>query len=188
MAHSMTTGMLNATLAARLRPFIAVSLQVASSTLYIWSGYGSLSWNGQTWLGVGYFGGVSPIQEVNQVQASGVTLSLSGVPPELVEIALAEVRRYLPAKIWLGALDDTGAVIADPFQIRNGRVDTARITFDGKSAAINITVESRLIAMQNTRERRFTDQDQRSDFPQDDGFKFVDGLQQASISWGQGLN
>lgn len=185
MAHTMTAGMLAATKAAMLHPIVFISMEVASATIYLWDGIGSIVWDGHTWLGVGKFLGIGTIGEVNQVQASGVPITLNGVPADMIGIALNEIRRYLPVRIWLGALDTASAIITDPYQIREGRVDSCSISADGKTAKITVTVESRLIIMRRSRERRLTDQDQRIEHPTDDGFKYVDSLQNAAIVWGR---
>jgi len=54
----------------------------------------------------------------------------------------------------------------------------------GNVANVNITGESRLIDLEIARERRYTSEDQKIDFPDDKGFEFVADLQNKEIVWG----
>ena len=183
MAHSMTSGMLAATLASACAPVLFVEVYTAGGNLYLWSGYGNTIWNAETWLGTGELLAVGAITEQNRVQAAGCALSLSGVDPALVSAALSDMRRYLPGKVWLGAIDDSFALISTPYMILNGRVDTVALAASGKDGTVTVTVESRLIAMRNPRFRRYTDLDQRIEHVNDAGFSFVDTIQDSSINF-----
>lgn len=184
MAHSLTTGMLAQTLAEAMIPAIFCEVDTPGGNAYMWSGVGNLSWNSQTWSGLGELGGISPTTETTDLQANGVTLSLNGFDATLVGLAMNSLARFYPVKIWLGALDTSFNVIADPYEFHSGLVDSASIQADGKTAALTVTSETRLVAMSQARERRYTDQDQRIECPGDGGFKFVDFLQNAISNWG----
>jgi hypothetical protein len=185
-ARLMTIGMAASINAAVLQPIFFIEMETRGGFVNAWTGYGSIDWDGKTWLGVGHLVGLSALNEVNQVVASGVTLTLSGVDPADIEIALAQLGRYRTCKIWFAVLGDDGLVIDDPIQVRNDRTDSVKITNDGISATIAVGVETRLIAMRSARERRYTDEDQKSDHPGDDGFKYVNSLQNETITWGRG--
>lgn len=184
MAHSLTPAMLAQTQAQALMPIVFAELDTPDGNLYVWTGYGDIVWNSITWTGAGDFLGFDAVTETAQMQAAGFSISLSGVPSALVSLALSSLRRYLPLKMWLGALDQDFAVIADPYEIFNGRVDTGNITMGGDTSIIQVTAESRLLTMRQPRQRRYTDQDQRIEFPNDGGMKFVDFLQNTTIVWG----
>ncbi len=38
----------------------------------------------------------------SQIVAGGTSVSLSGIPPDLVQLAIAEARQGLPGRVWLG--------------------------------------------------------------------------------------
>lgn len=183
MAHSLTSGMLAATQADVVRPIIFVEIDTSAGNVYFWSGYGNFLWNSITWTGGGNLIDIGAITEQNRVQASGCVLSLTGINTAMIATVLTDLRRYMPAKIWLGAIDNNYQLIADPFQILNGRIDSANITATGKTSTIQITVESRLIAMRNPKWRRYTDLDQRIECPNDAGFTMVDTIQDATINF-----
>jgi hypothetical protein len=175
--------MLAATQAAVICPVIFCEIDTAAGNIYMWNGYGNFSWNGQVWIGGGNLVEIGSVTEQNKVMATGCALSLSGVDIALVAAALEDLERYLPARLWIGAIDENFNLINAPYQFLNGRVDTADITQTGKTATITVTAESRLVAMRFPRARRYTDLDQRLEHPGDGGFSFVDTIQDASINW-----
>ena len=77
--------------------------------------------------------------------AGGTAVSLSGVPLDLVQLAIAEARQGLPGRLWLGLLTETGEIIADPVQAFSGRLDVPEIADDANTCTITISYESRLI-------------------------------------------
>jgi len=183
MARNLTAGLQAETLAAQLSPILFLEFETAAGTSRAWTGFGTISWNGQSWIGLGHLLGVSAIEETGDVVANGVSISLSGVPAELVSIALTHVRQGKPVRIWLGALDAAGAVIADPYLMFQGRFDTAAIQEGADTAAIIVQAESRLIDLERPRTRRYTPEDQAIDYPGDLGLAFVSAIQDAAIIW-----
>src|ERR1700736_540313 len=121
-----------AALSAReVRPAVFVRAQFATSTLHIWSGTGTMNWNGQNWTGVGTFGSVSPIEEGATVEAKGITLTLSGIDPNMLADALQEMQIGLPVTVWLGLLGTDGFLIDGPLTSWRGRMDPPTIDIAG---------------------------------------------------------
>lgn len=166
-----------------LRPAFFVEIVLLSSTLRVWTGLGDISWDGHTWTGAGAAGTISALPETTEVQAQGMKLSLSGIPSAYVTYALSELVQGKSAKVWLGMLDSTGAVIADPFNSFAGRVDAIAMEEGGQTSNLNVTVESRLIGLKRTRQFLYTNSDQDALFSGDLGFEYVEQLQEAKLSW-----
>ena len=72
-----------------------------------------------------------------------------------------------------------------PFTVFDGIMDTMTIKDTGKNATVGVTAESALIALQNPKERRYTDEDQKINHPSDNGFEFVPDIQDLVIVWGR---
>ena len=168
-----------------LRPVIFVEAVFTSGTLRVWSGIGTISWNGQTWTGVGNLGEISPISEGTEPHADGIELSLSGIPSDLIMKALGECRLNAPVKLWLGVLNEADAVIVDPYESFGGRMDVPSVEEGGETSTIKLRVENRLVDFNRARERRFTHEDQQIDYPGDLGFEYVAGLQEWNGVWGK---
>jgi hypothetical protein len=167
-------------------PIMFFEGQFATGFVRFWTGTGTVTWSGREWTGGGNLLGISPMDEVAGVVASGAAVSLSGVPVGLVQVAIEEARQGMPGRAWFGLMTPEGAIIADPAQMFAGRLDVPNIAADGQTVTITISYESRLIDMDRPREFRYTDQSQRTMHPADAGFEFVTSLQEAEIVWGRG--
>jgi len=168
-----------------LSPFLAVDLAFDGGHFVCWTGYGSITFNGTTFFGGGDFLNVSQISETAEIQANGINVTLSGIPSDLISSALNETYQGRPAKLYLGVLDVNGAVVADPYLMFSGRMDTMSIKDSGDTANISLTAESRLIDLERSRERRYTSEDQKIDYPNDKGLEFIADLQNQEIVWGR---
>ena len=186
MARNLSAGLEAATIAPRVAPIVLVELSFDNVTTRVWSGWGDLTWGARVFTGAGTLGAVSPVEEATELRATGLDLTLSGIPTEVLSLALSEPYQGRTATVWLGALDtNTYALIADPYQAFQGRMDVMTVNDGGESATITISVEGRLIDLERTRERRYDDTDQRIDFELDRFFEFVPRLQDIQIVWGQ---
>ena len=185
MPRTMTPAYLAAISSALLRPVLFVQANFTSGPLYVWSGMGPITWNGQVWTGIGTLGSISTIEEGSTVSAKGITLTLSGIDPTLLTDVMDEFQVGLPVMVTLGVFDENGALIADPVCCFSGRMDQPTIDVSGTMATIAINCENRLVEMNVAVDRRYTDEDQQLDYPGDLGFQFVNGIQDAQIYWGR---
>lgn len=184
MARGITNALKTATEAKVVYPIALVSLAFPSGTLRFWTGYGELVWDGQTWYGAGDLGEVSEIEEAVEVAAKGSTLRLNGIPTDIGAASLTENYQGRAAIMYLGSMDASGALVADPYPILSGRMDQIEKQDGGKTATLSLTVENRLVDLYRNRERRLTHEDQQTDYPGDKGFEFVNSLQNKQLLWG----
>lgn len=166
-------------------PLLLVEIDSADGFIRVHSGIGDLSWDSKTWTGTGDLGGISAIDESTDVQANGVRFTLSGVPSALLSYALTHAEQGRAAKVWLACFDAAGEMQGDPYLLFTGLTDVPTIEDSGDTAVIGITAESRLIDLERARVRRYTPEDQKLTDPDDKGFDFVAGLQEAEIIFGR---
>jgi hypothetical protein len=184
MSRTIPATLIASTTAPQLNPFYATSLDFDAGTVRYWTGYGTITINSATYAGIGALSSISTIEETEDLSARGLVIDLTGVPNDLVAAALTEPYQGRTAAVRFGTLNaDTGAVI-ESITIFSGRMDTMVISNDGKSAAIGISVESKLVDFQRTRESRYTHEEQLRRFPADTGLEYVAGLQNKVIYWG----
>ena len=184
MSRDLSAAVISEIDATELQPFLLFRGEFASGVVRAWSGIGDLSWDGQTWVGTGSLLQVSDIEEAAETVANGIAVTLTGVPLELISVALGAVRQGRDGRIYLGFLSN-GAVVIDPVLVFQGKLDVPVIEEDGDTATIAIAYESRLIDLQKPRESRYTDKDQQRAFPGDLGMSFVPSLQEKTLNWGR---
>ena len=169
-----------------VRPIILAEFDFGETVDRAWSGIGQLSWDSKIWYGAGNLGKVSTVEETTELKATGASFQLSGIPADLItKVSTAKIQGH-KARMYLGFInEDFTTLIADPFLIFDGRMDTAEIADGGDTATITLTAESRLRDLERVRTRRYTDADQQSRFPGDKGLEYVPSLQDKQIVWGR---
>lgn len=162
---------------------ILAQLQFDSATVYMWTGIGDLSWNGDTYTGGGNLIGISTIEETQELQAKGLQVSLNGISSSLVSLAFNERVRGRPFRMWLACLDNSKAVIGVPYRLFTGMMDVMSSSDDGKTASISLTIENSLIIGQRNKVSRYTSVDQKKKYPTDTGLDRINQLQDKEIVW-----
>jgi hypothetical protein len=190
MSRSLSAEMLAVATADIVRPIYLVKAEFDSTppedrNLYLWSGFGDLTFNGKNYLGVGNLLSISAVDESTDLTATGASVVLSGIQSTLLAIARDEDYQGRPITIYLGALDDTGDLIASPTVLFSGFMDVMTIAEAGETSTISVTAENKLIAFDRSYVRRYTAEDQKIDYPNDMGFEFVAKIADQEIIWGR---
>ena len=169
-----------------VHPLILCEMAFPSGTVRLWTGEGSIQWNGETWAGSGELVSFSPMPEVTDGSSQGVAIVLNGVDSGLLSDVANDPFQGSPVRIWLGCLDSNGTVVGDPFQFFGGVMDKGMMRDDGASAMIEIRVESRLIDQVRPIQWRYTHADQQKLHPgeTDKGLEFVPKIQDLEVVWG----
>lgn len=162
---------------------VLAKLEFSSGTLYVHDGIGSLSFGGDTYVGVGSFGGIESSDEQIELVAKPITLSLSGVDSSIVSSAMTEDYQNKPVTIYLGFLNDSNAFVATPEIVWEGRMNQMQVSISKGTGSIKLSCEYRL-----RREpiiARFSDQDQKLAFPGDRFFDLLPTIANYAGKWGQ---
>lgn len=183
----MSTAMLAAIQSGYMQPALFLQVTFATTTVYMWTGKGNFSWNGQTWVGVGTILGLEVIEDGATVEARGTSITLSGLDTALLANCMTEFRLGLPVQIYFG-LFSGGSLINDPIPCWSGRMDQPAVSVDGATSTVRINCESRLLDMNVASDRRYTQQDQQMDWPGDLGMQMVASIQQVTLIWGLPIN
>lgn len=184
MARDITAGFQTEIEADQLSPILLYKAEFDSGDVRFWSGYGELTFNAETYVGSGQLLNITRVEETSDLVANNVTIELSGIPASIISIALTEDYQSRPVTVWFGVIDTNGALVADPYQIFKGKIDIMNMMDNGNDGVIKVLCESDLIDLNNARERRYTAEDQKSDFPSDLGLDFVAKIQDIEIQWG----
>jgi hypothetical protein len=162
---------------------VAVELDFPSGIARWNASPATVSIGGSPFLGVGILGTISVTEESAELRAYGLTLTLSGIPRDVVTLAALQGYQNRPGTVWEVPLNpDTFAVLASPVVIFRGRMDTLDVTL-GDTASVQVTLENRLADWERPRIRRYTDEDQQQAFPGDTGFRFLPATTEREIIW-----
>lgn len=183
MPRGLTTPQSTLAAAPRLGVALLIEMDFAPEVVRLWSGLGTFTWGNRVFTGAGTLIGVGEVEEAAEVRAAATALTLSGVPGEVVTHAIAVDWQGRPCTIWLALLDEGMALVGDPVRVLAGRMDTLTWA-EGDDAIITISVENRLVDLERPRVRRYTDADQRAEYPGDLAFQYVPSLIEREIKWG----
>jgi hypothetical protein len=163
-------------------PCYLLDIQLVSGTEHVWNGVGTVSWNGNSYKGVGSFGAVSDIQEGSEVKADGTSVSLSGIDPTLLNETLNDIQVSAPATVWMGVFSE-GAILT-AYKIFGGTVDKPQVGIGVDAIAITLALETKLANLQRANNRRYTAADQRRYYTDDSGFNWVEQQNDIAEIWG----
>ena len=180
MARSIPAGLLTALTQASIQPYYAVEMLFDTAPLRFWSGLGDRTIDGQTYLGAGSLMRISELEEVGDLSAKSATVTFSGIPSELVSLALVEPYQRRVCRILLGEVSSSAAI-----EMFSGKMNTMTIEDAPDSAIIQLTIESRLVELGRAKPRRYNHESHIARYPGDNFFSYVADLQDRQIPWGR---
>ena len=163
--------------------FVAVALTFNSGVSRFWSGVGSLTFGGNTYLGAGQMGEIGVAPETTQMRAERKLYRMSGVDLSLVSQSDIDASYGLDVTEYFGFLTKDGALVATPEINWEGRIDSIR-RVDGETPLIEVSAESRMILLDKADGYRYTQEHQQLFFAGDNGFDQVAMVGAATIMWG----
>lgn len=184
MTRTITANMITEYTSSSFRPITLVKFAFDSADLNLWNGVGDLTWSGDTYTGAGNLLGISDITETEAIVAGNVIFTLSGMPDDIIAIALSEDYQGRNVTVWKGAFDANRDIITDPVLIFSGNMDVMTMTESGETSVISIIAESQLRALTRPSSRKWTDADQKVPYPNDEGFREVPMIQDEPLIWG----
>jgi len=189
-------------------PFFAIELLFDSAPIRLWTGVGTLVYEGVSYIGTGALLDVSSIEETSEIAVRGATISLSGMNSEVISLALQSPYQGRVCNIYFGMFSKGSLIKEDGFyilledgskvalesqetgltQIFSGYMDEMNIDEGPDFGSIELKVENKLIDLERARVRRFTSGYQKSVYPGDKGLDFVESLQDKEIVWGRSVS
>ena len=181
MSRDLTPTTIAALGADVIEPFFAVEFQFDGNTVRTWTGQGTLTLgDGTEWVGTGQLLSISAVEETQEISVRGATLTLSGIPSEILSLALTEPYQGRVCKIYFGVKDE--AIFNEIF---SGYMDQMDIEDGPDTATITMKVENKLVDLERARVARYTSGYQKSIYPDDLGLDFIEDLQDKKLPWGR---
>lgn len=183
MPRTIDSSMLGGLLSNAISPCFLVDLTFTTGPAHVWSGVGNLTYNGNTYQGVGNLGAIGDVVEGSAVRAEGTTITLSGVDSTLLNECLNDIKIGAPATIWFALLSG-GQVLGSAYPLYVGNIDKPTIQIGADTLSISLNLENRMTMLQRPTSRRYTSADQRYYYPDDIGFQWVEILSDCALVWG----
>ena len=206
MSRDVTQNVLDELNKDVIYPFFAIELLFdGDEVLRLWTGVGTLVFQDVSWYGTGSLLQIDTIEETSEIAAKGATITLSGVPSEVLSLALSEPYQGRQAKIYFGTFtqgsllqEDSAYILlqgggkisledrrTELTEIFAGYMDQMNIEEAEGGSTIQLTIENKLIDLERPRTARFTNAYQKYLYPNDKGLEFVEDLQTKELFWGK---
>jgi hypothetical protein len=183
MSRSVPAAILTALAQPEVQPFYAVEAQFTSGNVRLWTGYGDRQIEGNTYTGAGSLLGISGLDEVADLSAQSITVTLSGVDQTALALALAEPYQRRRLRVLFGVVNSTTSV-----ELFSGQMNTMTIEDTGSTSTISILVDSKLVELERASNRRYTSESQKSRHSTDTFFDYVARLQDRQLVWGRAID
>ena len=145
MTRSLTTAIKNELATNDIRPVHLITIGFTSPvnlTDCSFSLTSSVSGSSVTYTASDFIMGLSNFTEETDVTKTSLTLSLSGADLTFISTVLNENVVNDSVDIYRGFLNDSNALIADPFLLYSGTIDTFAISENEKASTLNLQVVS----------------------------------------------
>ena len=131
------------------------------------------------------FDEISQIEEGAEISPYKITLSLSGLDPDISGAALTEDYYLQPVTVYLGVLDADDALLADPTVVFEGAMDQMTVSVGAEGGdVISLTAESELARFNKASNLKYTSAQLQDDFAGDLGFDLMADIDGAKLRWG----
>ena len=197
MSRTIDSGLLAALTGNAVEPFYAVELLFDVKTtidvdgnpidlgpMRMWTGLGTRTINvrgtDQVFAGTGALLNIAAAEEVADLSAKAMTISLSGIDTSLISLALQEPYQRRKARVYMGEKNVSSVV-----EIFSGQMDTMQITDEPDMSTVIMTIESKLVELERSRNWRYTDESHKSRHSGDTFFSYVQSIQDQQVAWGR---
>lgn len=173
-----------------VKPFWAVSIALPDP-VFIWTGIGTIKFENEEWIGIGgvdadgnavCIGALDTIGEGVDGSATGVRVTLVGIPSEHREHLEAQAVRGAAFRVYIGSLNETRQTVQAHKLLTRAKLDSYQIV-DGASLSVIVTGESRMLDQRRPSVKRYTDAYQQAKYPGDRFFEYMPQLPSIPILW-----
>tara|TARA_B110000503_G_scaffold141468_1_gene235139 strand:- start:581 stop:1132 length:552 start_codon:yes stop_codon:yes gene_type:complete len=180
MSRTVPASILTALSQPEVQPFYAVEFMFDSAPIRFWTGYGDRTIETNTYTGTGNLMSIGGLEEVADMSAKSANITLNGIPPALISLALQEPYQNRECRILFGVIDSSDIV-----EVFAGTMDRMTIQDGGETGTIDLKVESKWVRLDRPNIRRYTSESQKSRHLNDTFFDYVAELQDKEVLWGR---
>ncbi len=153
--------------------------------VWLWTGVGDLVYAGQTYEGIGQFGGIAGVGGSKQLGVRQITFELRGIPADAAQWLGADVRGQT-ARAWVAGLNAAGTQVnGAAWQAVDGKADYQELPIqDDGTIAVQLRVVEPVFEMERSQNLRWTAQRLKETHGSElTGLDLISSLADASENW-----
>lgn len=183
MTRTLTTAVKNELETDSLQPVNLVYINVGSGFRFT-DHYKDITYDSNTYSASSLFTRLSSVTESSEIEVSNITLSFSGADQTIISLFLSNNYMEKEAEVYKAFLNTSEGVIADPFLLFKGRIESFSIDESINQSNANIVVASHWSDFSKIEGRKTNTGSQQLHFSGDLGFEFASQTVQ-DIKWGK---
>jgi len=187
MTRSLTTAIKNELATNDIRPVHLITIGFTSPVNITDCSFpltSSVSGSSVTYTASDFIMGISNFTEETDVTKTSLTLSLSGADQTFISTVLNENVVNDSVDIFRGLLNSSNALVADPFLLYSGTIDSFTVSENKNSSNVNLQIVSHWADFDKTNGRKTNNTSQQRFFSSDVGMDFSSETVQ-DIKWGR---
>ena len=183
MARSLSGSLTTELATNKLNPIDLIYIGVNTGYYYT-DHYKNISYGGNTYQATSLFLGVSDASESSEVSVNDLVVKFTGADQTIISLFLTYDYMNKQAFVYRGFLDDSQALIADPFLLFDGRIENFNITETDNSSEVSISIASHWADFDKIAGRKTNTNSQKLFFSTDKGFDYA-SKSVKEIKWGR---
>jgi len=183
MTRGLTTAVNNELATDALNPVTLVYINVGSGLRFT-DHYKDLTYDSNTYTASSLFLKVSEVSESSEVEITNIALEFTGADQSIISLFLSSEYMDRDVEIYKGFLDTTQTLIADPFLLFKGRVESFNIDESLESSDVKVIATSHWSDFDKIKGRKTNTGSQQLYFTGDLGFDYASQTVQ-DIKWGR---
>lgn len=185
MTRGLATAENDLVVSSNLQLALFLEANFPSGYVRVHDGVGGITFQSNTYTGVGQFGGVEVVEEAAGAVATSLDFTLSGIDSTLLSYALAKGYRGRSVYLWTAFYDpSTGAIAGTGQKVWGGFIENIQVKDETGLGLIIMTSSNWLSRLKRPRNTYYTDQQQRALYAGDTGFGQVAIIQDKPLPWG----
>lgn len=183
MARSLTTAVKSELASDQLNPVILIYFNIASGQRFT-DHYKDITYASNTYSASSLFLGLSSVSESPEVAVDSISVGFSGADQTIISLIFNNDYMEKEAEIYRGFLDSSHQLIANPFLLFKGRIESFNLDEDINSSVISINIASHWSDFEKIKGRKTNTTSQKLYFTGDVGFDYASQTTQ-DIKWGK---
>jgi len=186
MPKDFSSGFLTSLAADNLEMFQLIAIYFDNRTVRITTLPGGMNINfqGEEWEALDQFISIGTIGESADITTEGWAVTLSGLTNEYLTNATDYYYQGRRVEYYVGLIETNGTITVEPTLLQASVIDNQTVSVGESTFSVTVNCMPAINKILESREERYTDEDQQSKYPGDTGLSRMATMPNKQYSWG----
>lgn len=182
--RNLSTTQVTAVSAEHVERVVMVSIDF-DDPVYVHSGIGIISFDGNEYIGIGALGRVSDTKESEILGPMTLEFTLSGLDMNLLKQAMDSTKYGAEITMYSAIKDEAGDLVGDPFIVWAGKVDSTQYVLS-PNPSVTLIGQHDIDQLNEADGGRWSDEDHQNRYSGDLFFEHIADVPTLKLLWGGG--